>query len=244
MHRADNCKLSFLSAACPHMGCAVHWNRAEKSWDCPCHGSRFKTSGEVLGGPAEEPLKKLAEGKIREAINQKDKHTRIESVERVKRYQAQHKLPVEMREPVIRRRDPGSQPVESAGGGLPGVVGEHQIQPALGLPSVPLRSPGRLGHRAHPEQESGDQPVRLPGFLQEPAGLQGIAFPAKIQEDPRPGQQGGGVVAEAVETPAQADILRTMGCETVQGYIFAQPMAEPDYRAWVGKARGSARSVA
>ncbi|HYI42251.1 MAG TPA: EAL domain-containing protein, partial [Sphingomicrobium sp.] len=51
------------------------------------------------------------------------------------------------------------------------------------------------------------------------------------------------IVAEAVETSAQADILRAMGCQTVQGYVFAQPMAEPDYRAWVSHA-GGARSVA
>ncbi len=52
------------------------------------------------------------------------------------------------------------------------------------------------------------------------------------------------IVAEAVETSAQADILRAMGCQTVQGYVFAQPMAEEDYRAWVGHAGGAAQSVA
>jgi diguanylate cyclase (GGDEF)-like protein len=51
------------------------------------------------------------------------------------------------------------------------------------------------------------------------------------------------IVAEAVETSAQADILRAMGCQTVQGYVFAQPMFEPEYRAWVSHA-GGARSVA
>jgi EAL domain-containing protein (putative c-di-GMP-specific phosphodiesterase class I) len=53
------------------------------------------------------------------------------------------------------------------------------------------------------------------------------------------------IVAEAVETVAQADILRTMGCDTVQGYVFARPMFEDDFLAWVGGSRRSAtKSVA
>jgi EAL domain-containing protein (putative c-di-GMP-specific phosphodiesterase class I) len=59
---------------------------------------------------------------------------------------------------------------------------------------------------------------------------------------------GAEIVAEAVENSAQADILRAMGCDTVQGFLYAEPMFEEQYRAWVGKALGggaaSTQSVA
>ena len=44
------------SATCTHVGCVVSWNAEERSWDCPCHGSRFSIDGRVLNGPASSPL--------------------------------------------------------------------------------------------------------------------------------------------------------------------------------------------
>jgi glycine/D-amino acid oxidase-like deaminating enzyme/nitrite reductase/ring-hydroxylating ferredoxin subunit len=55
-YRDEQGQLTVRSAICPHMGCIVHWNGAEKTWDCPCHGSRFEATGDVIAGPAESGL--------------------------------------------------------------------------------------------------------------------------------------------------------------------------------------------
>lgn len=52
-------EIKFISAACPHLGGMVHWNNVEKSWDCPCHGSRFNAYGKVIEGPALTDLEKI-----------------------------------------------------------------------------------------------------------------------------------------------------------------------------------------
>ena len=54
--RDDSGLLHMVSALCPHSGCTVGFNDAEKTWECPCHGSRFATDGALLQGPAAEPL--------------------------------------------------------------------------------------------------------------------------------------------------------------------------------------------
>ena len=55
-YRDSHGVLHKCSAICPHLGCIVDWNSAEKTWDCPCHGSRFDPYGKVLNGPANTGL--------------------------------------------------------------------------------------------------------------------------------------------------------------------------------------------
>lgn len=60
VYREESGQVHALSPVCPHAKCIVSWNNAEQSWDCPCHGSRFRATGEVIEGPATtslEPIK-------------------------------------------------------------------------------------------------------------------------------------------------------------------------------------------
>jgi Rieske Fe-S protein len=57
-YRDPEGRVHAVSAKCTHLRCDVEWNAAERSWDCPCHGSRFGTGGEVLNGPATKPLER------------------------------------------------------------------------------------------------------------------------------------------------------------------------------------------
>ncbi|HMJ06605.1 MAG TPA: FAD-dependent oxidoreductase [Chthoniobacterales bacterium] len=51
-YRDESGTLHEMTAVCPHLKCIVHWNRSEKTWDCPCHGSRFDAMGHVMQGPS------------------------------------------------------------------------------------------------------------------------------------------------------------------------------------------------
>lgn len=57
VYRTASGELEAYSAACTHLGGVVHWNSVEKSWDCPCHGSRYDCHGKVIEGPAIDDLK-------------------------------------------------------------------------------------------------------------------------------------------------------------------------------------------
>ncbi len=58
VYRSPGGRVCEMSAICPHLGCVVDWNATEKTWDCPCHGSRFSPEGEVLNGPANKNLER------------------------------------------------------------------------------------------------------------------------------------------------------------------------------------------
>ena len=66
-YRGPSGELHRMSAVCTHLGCIVSWNSAERSWDCPCHGSRFDRFGEVIHGPATMPLKQMEDSRTSKA---------------------------------------------------------------------------------------------------------------------------------------------------------------------------------
>jgi 3-phenylpropionate/trans-cinnamate dioxygenase ferredoxin reductase subunit len=59
VYRDDDGDTYELSPRCTHMGCTVDWNDSARTWDCPCHGSRFAADGSVVHGPASEPLERI-----------------------------------------------------------------------------------------------------------------------------------------------------------------------------------------
>ncbi|MBA3829654.1 MAG: FAD-dependent oxidoreductase [Taibaiella sp.] len=59
LYKDDNGRVHALDPVCPHAGCVVAWNNAEKSWDCPCHGGRYSADGALLTGPARKGLERI-----------------------------------------------------------------------------------------------------------------------------------------------------------------------------------------
>jgi Rieske Fe-S protein len=57
-YRDEDGRVMAVSPTCTHLWCRVAWNEAERSWDCPCHGSRFAPDGAVIEGPAVSDLER------------------------------------------------------------------------------------------------------------------------------------------------------------------------------------------
>ena len=73
VYRDKQGKLHKFSAVCPHLGCIVRWDGCEKTWDCPCHGSRFDALGRVVNGPAISDLEPVEAGSDGEAESSRHK---------------------------------------------------------------------------------------------------------------------------------------------------------------------------
>jgi Rieske Fe-S protein len=56
LYKDEQGVLHAVDPVCTHLGCEVHWNQAERSWDCPCHGARYNIDGQVLNAPAGKGL--------------------------------------------------------------------------------------------------------------------------------------------------------------------------------------------
>ncbi len=74
-YRDQKDRLHVIDSECTHMKCTVKWNNDEKSWDCPCHGSRFTYEGKLLNGPANTDLSYHLEDNIFKAFNTEEKRT-------------------------------------------------------------------------------------------------------------------------------------------------------------------------
>ena len=58
VYKNEDGEIFMVSTRCPHLGCQLEWNPDEKSWDCPCHGSRFDPLGRLIDNPAQENLER------------------------------------------------------------------------------------------------------------------------------------------------------------------------------------------
>lgn len=59
VYKDEQSRVYAVSVRCPHLGCQLEWNPDEKSWDCPCHGSRFDYKGNLLDNPAQTDLERI-----------------------------------------------------------------------------------------------------------------------------------------------------------------------------------------
>ena len=59
IHKDEQGHIHAVKPVCTHLGCVLNWNGADKTWDCPCHGSRFGYDGQNLYEPAEKSLEKI-----------------------------------------------------------------------------------------------------------------------------------------------------------------------------------------
>ena len=56
VYKKSEDEIYIVSSKCPHLGCQLTWNPNDKTWDCPCHGSRFDYQGKLIDGPAQTSI--------------------------------------------------------------------------------------------------------------------------------------------------------------------------------------------